>query len=503
MKATLIRLVTRKQIGLAIDEREVAVSQVAMTPIGQIEVVQDRVAYEAEGLAAALEQLLAKHFTRGDLEHAQVNVGLPALRVFFSTRPIQAQNHHASPEVLLHEVLQSPSLNVDDMVVDLIKTRPGLRPLASVVSCRKKYLSAVLATLKSCGVVPSRAEPSPCALLREAGRKHRPPRNSRAYLRVFLGRDQALAVLMAAPDLPLMWRPFALPARGEAGAILATASSLRILGSYCGLEVEVDSVLIHGRPDLGGLAEEVDASPALQGVRVLRHEGPGLDVAAVAAGLTLSPRPGVESFNLVRSLEGRSSFRNLFPWGQAVFQAAVLIMATFWLFARLRDHRAGAEVIRVEDSKYPWAAQISAETLRAEKQKLEKRVVAIRAFVETRINWTSYTHDLADRLPTDLTLTAFHGQYDLEAIGEKAVGKDKKILTLRLNAPIPRTGAMPREIDEFLQILRADPLLKRDFPKVELADLAWKQDSANQAKVDFRVVCQPPKSVHATPAPTR
>src|SRR5205823_13065133 len=134
--------------GLAIEEREVAVSQVAMTPIGRVEVVQDRAAYEAEGLAAALESLLAKHFSRRDLERARVTVGLPALRVFFSTRPIQAENLQASPEVLLHEVLQSPSLNVDDMVVDLIKAKPGYRALASIVSCRKKYLAGVLAALE-------------------------------------------------------------------------------------------------------------------------------------------------------------------------------------------------------------------------------------------------------------------------------------------------------------------------------------------------------------------
>ena len=163
MKASLLRLMIRKEIGLAIDEHEVVLSQVAMTTTGWVEVVKDRTTYEPDGLAPALEKLLAAHYTREDLERARVVVGLPTLRVFFSTRPIQVENLQASPEALLHEVFQSPTLSVDDMVVDLIKSKPGLRPLASIVACRKKYLAGVLAAMRSSGVVPSRVEPSPCA----------------------------------------------------------------------------------------------------------------------------------------------------------------------------------------------------------------------------------------------------------------------------------------------------------------------------------------------------
>ncbi|MDG3007711.1 hypothetical protein [Paludisphaera mucosa] len=501
MKALLTRLAVQNEIGLAIGEREIAVSQVAATPLGRVEVVQDRAAFEPGGLAEALEKLLAKHFTRRDLERARVSVGLPALRVFFSTRPIQERNLQASPEILLHEVLQSPTLIVDDMVVDLIKSKVGFRPLASIVSCHKKYLSGVLAALQSCGIVPTRAEPSPCALLREAVRRYHPPRNSRGFLRVFLGRGQGLAVLMAAPDMPLMWRPFDLPGEGEAEAVLATVASMRILGSYCGLDSEVDAVLIHGRADLGGLADELGANPGLQGLQILHHGGPGMDAADVATGLARGLRSGSEAFNLIRSFGGRTSFRDLFPWGQAAFQVAVLLAATSWLNVQLRAHRAEAEAVRAEDAKYPWAAKSSAEKLLGEKKMLEEKAAAIRAFVETRIPWTSYTHDLSDRLPADLTLVLFQGYQELELIGGRSNGKPKRSLTLRLNAPIPRTGAMPQEIDAFLQILRDDPLLKRDFPKIELGDLRWRQNGVNPATADFSVACHPLESGASKPKP--
>jgi hypothetical protein len=498
VKPSLLHRMIRKEIGLAIDEREIALSQVAMTTTGWVEVLKDRTTYEPDGLAQALEKLLSSRYTREELERAKVVVGLPALRVFFSTRPIQVENLQASPEALLHEVFQSPTLSVDDMVVDLIKSKPGLRPLASIVACRKKYLAGVLAALAASGVVPSRVEPSPCALLREAARRHHPPKKSRAYIRVFLGSGHGLAILMAAPELPLLWRPFSLPDGGEAGAILATVGSMRIMGSYCGLDAEMDAVLIHGRADLLDLAE-VGASPAMAGIRVNRHDEPALDVAAVVSGLLLSERPGVEPFNLVKSLARRTSFLDLFPWGQALVQAAVLFGATFWLLGQFRGHAAEAVKVKSEVDKYAWAAKVSPQKLAEEKKVLEQQVDAIRAFGETRITWTEFTRDIASKLPNDLALNSFTGQYDLEFSGTKANTKPKRFLTLGLNAPISRTGAMPREIDAFLRILRADRLLKRDFPDVELADLRWTQTVGKPATANFSVVCQPSK---AGPSPT-
>ncbi len=445
MSAALTRLAFRKDIGLAIGDHELAVTQVTLSIAGRAEVVRDRVAYdEAEGLAAALERLLSRNFTAPELERVRPKVALPTLRVFFSTRPIQAENLQASPEVLLHEIFQSPSLSVDDMVVDLIKSKPGLRPLAGLAACRKKYLGGVLSALESVGIVPTEVEPSPSCLLREAGRRHSPPRKSRVYLRVFLGPQDGLTALMAAPELPLMWRPFTLPPGGEAAAILATIGAMRVMTSYCGLDTPPDAVLVHGRRDLGDL-DSVANDPSLAGVKFLRHDEPGLDLDAVVAGLVQSPRPGVESFNLVRSIARKTTLRELFPWGQASIQLVVLIAITFWLLGRLQGHRAEAASVRGEDAKYAWAAKVLAQKLEDEKKTLTQRVDAIRSFTDTRICWTEFAHDIARKLPTDLALIQFSGLYELEFAGSKLNVNAKKFLNLGLNAPDPRTDAhVPR-----------------------------------------------------------
>ena len=62
------------------------------------------------------------------------------------------------------------------MALDVIKAAPDKRQVASIVSCRKKYLSGLLSALESCGVRPFRAEPHPCALLRYASQRYRAPR---------------------------------------------------------------------------------------------------------------------------------------------------------------------------------------------------------------------------------------------------------------------------------------------------------------------------------------
>ena len=223
---------------------------------------------------------------------------------------------------------------------------------------------------------------------------------------------------MAAPELPLLWRQFSLPNGGEAGAIRATVGSMRIMGSYCGLDAEIDALAVHGRPDLADLAEP-GSSPAIEGLRVSRHDGPGLDLAAVVSGLLLSERPGVDSFNLVKSMARRTSFLDLFPWGQAVAQVVVLVAATFWLLGQLRGHLAEAGKIKTEVGRYAWAAKVTPQKLAEEKKVLEQQVDAIRAFAETRISWTDFTHDVASKLPADLALNSFTGQYDLEFSGRR------------------------------------------------------------------------------------
>jgi hypothetical protein len=499
VRALLRRLALRKNIGISISDREVAVSEVASTPLGRVEVVLDRIALEDDGLARALGRLMTRHFSRKDLARARVSVGLPAMNLFFWTGSIPAKLIDATPETQLHEVLQSPSLNIEDLTIDLIKLKIGQQSLTSIVACKKKYLSAVLTALEASGINLSRAEPAPCALLRDAAKRLGAPRKSTTIVRVFLGAEQGLAVLTAGADRPLLWREFDLSAGDEAAAILTSVSALGNLGRLSKLETKVDAVLIHGRPDLGPLTE-TGAALTLQGLKMLRHDLPGLDNGAVALGLADGPGQGTVGFNLVRSLGRGVSFFELFPLGQVLFQVAILIAVTLFLQTKTSNARAAVRTARAADVKFTWAAKLDTEKLLAEKKELDQRAEALRKFLDTRILWTTYAHDIADRLAPEIALSSFQGASDLDAIGGKP-GKIKRQLLLKLEAPIPKTGTMPREIDAFLQTLRKDPLLKRDFPEIEMGDLTFSQGTPGQPVAAFSVTCQPVTRVAPPKAP--
>src|SRR5262249_48046766 len=149
------------------------------------------------------------------------------------------------------EVLQSPNICIDDMVVEVIKAQPGKRKLASIVSCRKKYLAGLLETLDGMGVHPFRTEPAPCAILRAATRAQRTPRRSKTLLRIILGENQGLSIVTAG-ELLVMWRFFNFAPAQEGDAICSAFRAMQALIVHCGIETPIDAVIVHGRSDLRG-----------------------------------------------------------------------------------------------------------------------------------------------------------------------------------------------------------------------------------------------------------
>jgi hypothetical protein len=434
-----------------------------------------------------------------------VAVGFPALRVFFSTRPVRNANRDTPAEALLYEVLQSPNVLIDDMAVEVIRAEPGKRQLASIVSCRKKYVAGILEILKADGVRPFRAEPGPCALVRAAEHQRRAPRRSKTALRIVLGKRQGLAVVVTG-SLVVLWRFFNLPAGGEPSAICSAIRSMQTLIGHCGIDSPVDVVLIHGRSELRTPLEADDLRERV-GVPVIWSEGPELDDRAKAYGLALGclAQHTEGAFDLSRSMKPRLSLREIFPWAEVVVQAALVICMFACLAWRSRNLDEALVPVRVEIAQRAWLEKALQAQLQKEQADLGQKVEAIRRFVGTRIIWTDYTRDIAERLPPTATLVSFTGQCELETPGKQAAIKPKKSFVVRASALIDDDGATPKEVDRFLTALRGDPLLMRDFPLVTLADIKFFQPNVTaDASSLFTVVCLPksaggaPKSAEKT-----
>lgn len=505
MKSFLAKFAIRKAIGVYVGEQEVAICKLAATPLGPVEIASCRQTYTPEQLDAVLKELLMPLLGRRKRFPIPVALGLSGQRVYFSSRPIvKTDDTDASPQVLLHEVLQSSAISVDEMVLDLVKSQPDSRQVASIVACRRKYVAGMLEALQGCGVNPFRAEPAPCALLRLAVLRHRAPRRARTVLRIFLGESQGLAMLAVA-NTPFVWRYFAIPRGEEAAAIISVVRILQTLSKRCGVESAVHVVMIHCRTDLRGLVgfEELEQQA---GVRVVWSEEPKLSESSVAFGLALGCLKHVsQGFDLARTIKPRASLWELFPWGETALQASLLACLGLFLADRSRTLNETYEVARAEDAKHDWAGALSEQDLQKQKKALEQKVEAVRKFLGSRVVWTSYTHDIPTRLPVNASMSAFEGVCELEATGKKKEGgiKAKKSFILRFAAPIRQDGSMPEEIDDFLESLRDHPLLKRDFPIVELADLKWFQPfNGSKPVAYFTVVCLPKTNKGATkPSP--
>lgn len=502
MKALFARFTPSRAIGLSIGEQEVSVSLIAGTPFGAVELASRTESYAGDGLPEVVTQLLGPLIGQRK-RRIPVAVGISALRVFYSTRPIKPNTTETSAQVLLHEVLQSPNICIDDMVVELIKSEPGKRKLASIASCRRKYLTGLLEILEGLGVQPFRVEPAPCALLRAGAEKRRVPRKSKTALQIFLGEREALVVVSAGGSC-ILWRSFNLPKGGETAALCLAIRSCRALIVHCGIDTSPDVVVVYGRPDLreqltgAEFGEKADAP-------VVWAEGPGLAGAGAAYGLALGclTQQSDEAFDLSQSLKPSPTLWQIFPYGEAAVQLALVLCLALFLLARSSHVQQALVPVQTEITQRAWLTPKQQGDLQKEQQDLTHRVDAIRKFVGSRILWTTYTHDIAARLPAQAALVSFQGMNELEQMGKGAGSgvKPKKSFLLRATAPISKNGSTPKEVDQFLASLRGHPLLQRDFPVVELADLKWFQPNKGApADALFSIVCLP-KSTKGPAAP--
>jgi hypothetical protein len=312
-------------------------------------------------------------------------------------------------------------------------------------------------------------------------------------IRVLLGERQGLAVVTAG-TLSVLWRFFPLPTESETAAICSAVRTTGALISNCGIDSAPDCIMIHGRADLRSKLEDEGFRQQL-GTPLIWSEAPSLDDAAVAQGLALgcTGQESTDEFDLSRSLKPRLPLWAVIPWGEAAVQIAVVVCMALFLLMHSGGLDDALKPVQAENAKREWLSSTPEAQLQTEQKDLEQRVNAISKFVSSRVTWTAYTHDLSQRLPAEATLTVFHGLCELESTGKKeSVIKPKKQLTFMGVAPIADDGSIPKEVDTFLTALRDDPLLKRDFPVVELDEIKWFQPNIT-APPDalFTVICLP------------
>src|SRR5262249_18233742 len=164
----------------------------------------------------------------------------------------------------------------------------------------------------------------PSAALSSTGVSHaKAPRGSKLCVRFFLGTHQAIGILGAGQQ-PLFWHAFQLVEGRESAVLLAAYSTLWMLRRHARITVPVDTVIIHGRPELA-LGQDAEEFRQRTGARLVRCAEPGYGIISAALGLaqanpfSLEPR-----HDLARSFKPAPMIRDIFPWPEFALHGALL-----------------------------------------------------------------------------------------------------------------------------------------------------------------------------------
>ncbi len=484
MLSFLARMGSPQAIGIHLTRSQAHGCRVAATPFGPVALARQSEPVDLERPQEAIKRLILGLSKRGKLP---VAIGLPVEQTFFTTRPLQVGGSEASPRVLLREALFSSSTSVDQMVVDVVKSQPGSRKLASIVSCEQELIERLVEPANELGTPQLRVEPSPCALVRRAMKYDQTHRRKNGACRVFLNSTHVLAVLTAKGQ-PLLWRQAKLSRGDEASTIFAVVRSLTTISEQSALEVQPDVVVIHGRSDLPRLLD-IDWMREQIGLPMQWLDDPAMDDEQIAIGLAEGCLNDTEnSFDLAKGFQPQRSLWRSFPLRETVVNVALIAVMLVFVGYRLllvQDAHSAASFRNAQSAM----ASRTIQELQKEKTDLKQRVSSMQKFLDGRIVWTNYQRELAAILPEDIFMTSMQGVSKFASTGKS---KGKKQLVLACAVSLPQIGLIPYEVDRLLNTLRAHPKLTRDFPVIELAELKqFKRAEKDQTFAMFTLMCLP------------
>ena len=230
------------------------------------------------------------------------------------------------------------------------------------------------------------------------------------------------------------------------------------------ITVPIDTVVIHGRPDLT-LTIDHESFRQRTGARLVRCASPDYDLASAALGVALNnPLTEATGHDLARDFKPAVPIRDIFPWAELVLQGALIGGVSLFLSGAAADveTRFGAAGPRL--ATFTWLKDQDQGKLDAEKKLLEERIKAIEAFQKTRVDWSTQLRTIAADVPETTIITSLTGDGEARGSRQGKPGKAKKQLVVNFVTPLAEDGAMPGEIDQFISALRDEPSILRHFP---------------------------------------
>jgi len=490
------RFAFRPAIGLYIDQHQIAMSVTAATPRGRREIARDIQPCEnvpaEEVVGRMLKPWLSPAVSRRSGPKPWVRIGLPEARVFQAVVAITGSNRQHNAQSYFLEAVQATNVRAEDRIVEMVKLTVGDRPLACVAASPRNVIESSVEMMNKLGTRVGLIESGPTSLFR-AGAYHRTVRHgSKLCVRFFLGEVQAIGI-MAAGVQPLFWHTFDLTPGEETPSVLAAYSTLWMMGRHARITVPVDTVVIHGRPQLTLTQKEQETFEARTKTRLVRCAEPSYDAASAALGLSLANIFSDDGgLNLARTLKPAFTIRDIFPYGELIAHGALLGAASLFLIGASLETSQRLRSVTGALKAFPWLTTQDHTKLDAEKKTVQDRLKAISAFQDSRVNWSGLLRKIAVNMPENTLITTLNGDAEIASKSHSGSSKAKKKLVVTFETPLADNGSLPPEIDKLLASLRSDKTLKRHFPLVEVT--GFRSNPARKdlaAAASYSIVCLP------------
>lgn len=489
MTPTNIPIYWQRAIGIYLDGRRLCLVEVARTLRG----LQVREVVEADYEEAVpdelLQALLANRLSPRQRRHVPVGIGLSAEQTFFMTQPANLDKvEEATPEQLLEAGHYSKTITSETVVMDFCAAgkTPQAGTLWSLGACQRQQAQGLYQALKEIGLREVSLRPglwSLATLLHRQG----PDRSWKTCLHVLL-HENGGGVLLESQGKALLWRPFkATPEQ----RVQTTISTLRIVMVHATTTLAVPwvaGVVLHGTGETSILSQAIEETLDLIPRQGRGDAGTNCDYAlAQARAAQHSESLG---FDLFASLKDTPSLLAMFPLRLTAVVVVMIGMLAWMLETQYRGLDREAQEVARQNDTHAWAKDLETGKIKKRQEDLSNEVRNVHHYLDSRVLWSNYLRDLPSYLPPNAGLSHLSCVNPLTGLSKKKSRKSKRSLTLRGATLFPEGRAAPEEIELYLDSLRQMNLLKKEFPKVELAEVKWRKEGRREVAM-FTVVALP------------
>ena len=274
-------------------------------------------------------------------------------------------------------------------------------------------------------------EAAPASLFRAGVFCRKAPRTSKLLIRFFLGQNQAIGVLAA--ETPLLWHTFDLPAEDVTRAVMGTYSTLWMQARYVGIGQPIDTVIVHGRPELD-LGFNPESFREKTGARLIRHSTPDFNAGSAALGAAIaSPLTESTGINLARGYRPTVPIKEIFPWGEVVLQGVLVAGVSMYLHGKSVELDTQLKTTEVELHSILWLKDQNQAKLEAEKKLVDERVKALTNFENSRVDWSAQLRTIGGHIPDSTLVTSFQGTCE---VGDKGKSSIKNQMVVNFTTPL-------------------------------------------------------------------